>query len=753
MAVLLWTGTALLPRNAHAHAELSRASPAVDAIVETSPRRVTIWFTEEPEVQYSEIQVVDRTGQRVDRRDLRAESTDRLALSVGVPELAPGSYGVIWRALSTVDGHVTRGAFSFTVGLDQTPAEVAAGAQTTGTTATPGRVLFRLLAYLGYAALFGAAPFLWLIALPAISGGRGLEDRIVRRSRAIAMAGMGLALLAAFGTLLTQAADATGTSLLGALTGPVLTVAFSTRYGLLWWARVALILATGAVLALPSTPRRLRVVGPVACMLAGAALGAHALSSHAASVAGSTLSPILMDWAHLIAVTAWVGGLVHLVAAIAALAPATSRPEAAQAAALLVSRFSVLGVSAVLALTLTGVYQAWLLAGSWAALTDTPYGRALLLKLALVLVLLGPAAVNLLVVRPRLAEAARRRFATAGSLRTLRRTVSGEIALAAAILVVVGVLTNTQPGREALAAQGITATTSAEDLRATLRVQPGVSGPNRFEIRLTDRRGAPVADAEKIALRFTMPAMEMGETELIALPRGDGQYIAQGGTLVMDGAWRIEALVRRAGQDDVRAGFDLEVRPPTGERPAAAPLAEGDVLLGTELLLVGLAALAFMVWTAPQRVRLVRQLAPAAAVAVLAGSLIAGAGFATLASQAARRNPVPPTEPSLTRGREIYTERCAYCHGDTGRGDGPAAFGLSPRPADFRVHLAAGHTDAQLFDWISNGVPGTAMPAFRSDLSETDRWNVLNYLKASFADGRNPALPAPGSLGTGGDSR
>jgi mono/diheme cytochrome c family protein len=75
------------------------------------------------------------------------------------------------------------------------------------------------------------------------------------------------------------------------------------------------------------------------------------------------------------------------------------------------------------------------------------------------------------------------------------------------------------------------------------------------------------------------------------------------------------------------------------------------------------------------------------------------------------------------------------CHGDTGRGDGPVGLGLVPRPADFKIHMAAGHTDAQLFDWISNGVPGTAMPAWKNELSEEDRWNVLNYIQQSFGPG------------------
>ncbi len=39
------------------------------------------------------------------------------------------------------------------------------------------------------------------------------------------------------------------------------------------------------------------------------------------------------------------------------------------------------------------------------------------------------------------------------------------------------------------------------------------------------------------------------------------------------------------------------------------------------------------------------------------------------------------------------------------------------------------HTDAQLFDWITNGLPGTRMPAWKNKLSDTDRWNLVNYMR------------------------
>jgi mono/diheme cytochrome c family protein len=61
---------------------------------------------------------------------------------------------------------------------------------------------------------------------------------------------------------------------------------------------------------------------------------------------------------------------------------------------------------------------------------------------------------------------------------------------------------------------------------------------------------------------------------------------------------------------------------------------------------------------------------------------------------------------------------------------------LNPRPADLSAHAVPGvHTDGQLFDWISNGFPGSVMPAFKGSLTEDQRWNVINYLRERLAKG------------------
>lgn len=97
-------------------------------------------------------------------------------------------------------------------------------------------------------------------------------------------------------------------------------------------------------------------------------------------------------------------------------------------------------------------------------------------------------------------------------------------------------------------------------------------------------------------------------------------------------------------------------------------------------------------------------------------------------------SPLPHSEATVAAGRAVYAQRCAACHGERGRGDGPAGVGLQPPPADLLLHVPQ-HTDGELYHFISRGIPGSAMPAWRSLLSETERWQLVHYLHA-LGEGR-----------------
>jgi high-affinity iron transporter len=84
---------------------------------------------------------------------------------------------------------------------------------------------------------------------------------------------------------------------------------------------------------------------------------------------------------------------------------------------------------------------------------------------------------------------------------------------------------------------------------------------------------------------------------------------------------------------------------------------------------------------------------------------------------------------SLTRGAAVFQNACASCHGSTGRGDGPAARGLAPPPADLTDRTAmGGKSRADLYRQLLLGVAGTSMPAFERTLPDSDRWAVAAYV-------------------------
>ncbi len=85
---------------------------------------------------------------------------------------------------------------------------------------------------------------------------------------------------------------------------------------------------------------------------------------------------------------------------------------------------------------------------------------------------------------------------------------------------------------------------------------------------------------------------------------------------------------------------------------------------------------------------------------------------------------------SVANGGHLYREHCAVCHGVAGYGDGPAAAGLRPRPADLTAKHTADHTAGDLFWWLTHGIRGSAMPGFADRLSEDERWDLINFLRA-----------------------
>lgn len=99
------------------------------------------------------------------------------------------------------------------------------------------------------------------------------------------------------------------------------------------------------------------------------------------------------------------------------------------------------------------------------------------------------------------------------------------------------------------------------------------------------------------------------------------------------------------------------------------------------------------------------------------------------AAAAEIKNPVPANSSTLKNGRTLYLAYCSPCHGNKGKGDGPASASLHPKPADHTSAAVQAESDGTLFYKISEGHAGTAMPPFKSVLVSDQRWAIIDYIK------------------------
>ena len=134
--------------------------------------------------------------------------------------------------------------------------------------------------------------------------------------------------------------------------------------------------------------------------------------------------------------------------------------------------------------------------------------------------------------------------------------------------------------------------------------------------------------------------------------------------------------------------------------------------------------------------------------------LIAGSALALLAGfNLMRPNAVvtagPPAQDDAAAGKKLYETRCQYCHGEKGKGDGPGAAVMYPRPRDFTsgafkirtTDFGEAPSDADLTKIINDGMPGSTMPAWRGVLKDSEIVQVIAYIKTFSPSVFDPKSP------------
>lgn len=91
------------------------------------------------------------------------------------------------------------------------------------------------------------------------------------------------------------------------------------------------------------------------------------------------------------------------------------------------------------------------------------------------------------------------------------------------------------------------------------------------------------------------------------------------------------------------------------------------------------------------------------------------------------KNPYQGNATATAQGKKVYVTICHVCHGNKGKGDGPAGVSLNPRPANLTSQKVQQQTDGAIFWKMTNGKP--PMASYKDMLTPEQRWGLVNYIR------------------------
>lgn len=754
------------PETAQAHANQINSSPAPKAELESSPDRVIIWFSEPIEESFSIVTVLNSAAERVDLDDSARDPSEPSAISVGLPPLENGTYTVVWKNLSAVDGHKVIGSFVFAVGEP-----LSAGAQIAAveqpllqTVADPW---LRWLVFLGAAVVVGGLVFELLIGIPVIYGSKA-EDSwqaagavISARWFSFAIPGLVVLLVAMLGQLLQQASILSGNSAFSPDTETLRSVVFDSGWGRMWGYRFVAAIGIGILLfvaKLQSRPVEFEdedsasedeegdeqagmigdsVVAQAAAVLGLVFLGLTTMSSHnAASPAEIKTIATATDFGHLVASMIWLGGVFYLAISVPALFRNAGSNDASELLRASIPRFTVLALLSAGILVTTGIFSSYMQVTIPAA-TATPYGWFLVGKLALLVPLFAFAAYNGF----RLAK----RFGSSNTGVRFGRSLLIESVVALLVFASVGWLASLEPARQYAGRTGVGVeenaayTDEADGTVFDIKIRPAEVGENDVIVRITRPNGVPIDNAVDVRVRLKFIDDDLGEPLVSLKDTGAGIWRLDDAPLNIAGNYQAEVVVQRPDAFDARTAFRFSAQSTATAADAIKPDTDtANLLFGLQLVVIGalVVAVGFRGKLAPAIFTGMRAsqrgiLAPGVVLGVIGLLFVVNVQVFRVGLPNDVRNPFPPTADSVAIGEPIYTATCVACHGESGLGDGLAGAGLPKPPADLFVHVPL-HSDTILFEFIRDGIPQSGMPGQADVKTEDEMWHLVNYLRTRF---------------------
>ena len=545
---------------ASAHPFTDETIPPQFSSAPAGTSEVIVIYSEAIEINFSTLKVFDSNGEQVDNKDTKYYEED-YSLVITTPPLEDGVYTVTSKVLSRVDGHLVDYAFVFAVGDVKIDPAVIESTSTTDLIFFP-EAGARFPGLVGQTIALGAviaSMFVWgTQRKDVIKEDLGKLEKFFH-SKFMSLVGLGLIIVFASNILMiTVQTLRLETSALDVL---------QTSFGMTWIIRMAITIALLAVWFGMERMKKLSFKNQIPLLVLSLILiGTTTMMGH--GMASEQPPAIVLDYIHNLVSAIWIGGIIFFAFTLLPSFGKLDENIREKMSLAAIPRFSIMIIVALGVVTITGPTLMWLLESDVGLITESTYGKLIIVKILLAAAMIGIGGYHQFGIQKKAEKNIK--SGTISVNKKLKRALKAEAALGIILLGVVALLTNgTLPEGEiqTVEAQEVTYGFStlefADQVKFNIEIFPFTSGANSITVEATDFVGNPVSDLEEVKVKISNPQRNISPIIIPMESIGENENTKFQGesTFGFSGYWQIEVEAQRSQSANEGKTLNLLIKP------------------------------------------------------------------------------------------------------------------------------------------------------------------------------------------------
>ena len=545
---------------AYGHPFLLDSEPSQGQNAAVGTTQIITHYSEAVEINFSELKIYDSNGNQVDNRDTAYYNAES-SLVITTSPLEDGVYTIASKVLSKVDGHLVHAAIIFGVGDVQIDASLLESQEQSETTFIPESIA-RFPGLVGQTIVLGgiiASIVIWSTGQTRFKEQIALIETSFKAKFSKVI---GFGIIAVF---------ASNFIMLGVQTWRLETSpldVIQTTFGHTWLTRMILTIILIGIWFWIERKNQVSIKTQLPMLVFALALIATTtMMGHGAST--ELVPPIILDYVHNLLSSIWIGGVIFLGFVVLPSITKLDGTVRDKITISLIPRFSAMIIISLGILIITGPTLLWFLDSNVSSLTDSTYGKLIMLKIAIASVMIAFGGFYQI----RFIQQAKKDLKSTSVFKKLKRPLRFEACLGIALLAFVALLLNSYlPAgdiQSVSSEQGMTGYESSlfsENARFDVIVAPVGIGVNQINVIVSGLDDQPLSDISSLKIKVSNPSRSIASIEAeVTENKISGQdiftkYSAEP-TFSFAGIWQIELEAQRTENANESVLFDVRIKP------------------------------------------------------------------------------------------------------------------------------------------------------------------------------------------------